>query len=176
MKNFTFIMVLIFLGLSNATGVAQGSWNELQFNPTANAGESMQFVSATEGWISLSSNQLLHTTNGSLWSVVTPNSTDVTSGIDAPGSRISFINPATGWVLKSLNAGNDNFSGAILYKTIDSGVNWSRTVLSTTTGDAGIQVQFVDANNGWVLIFNMNSGTPIFLKTSDGGTTWTPTN
>lgn len=172
MKNFTFTMVLIFLGLSNATGVAQGSWS-LQTNPTTKTGESMQFVSATEGWISLTSNQLLHTTNaGNLWSTVTPNATDVTSGgIDAPGSRISFINATTGWVLKTISDGFDNFSGAILYKTTDGGASWNRTVLSTTAEDAGVQVQFVDANNGWVLIFNMNTGTPTFLKTTDGGAT-----
>ena len=57
MKNFTLIMVLIFFGLSNVTGLAQGSWS-LQINPTSNAGESMQFVSADEGWIGLNSNQL----------------------------------------------------------------------------------------------------------------------
>lgn len=176
MKNFTFIMVLIVLGLSNATGVAQGSWS-LQTNPTTKAGESMQFVSASEGWIGLSSNQLLHTTNaGVLWNAISPSSTDITSGMDAPGSRVSFINSTTGWVLKSLTDSSENLLGAVLYKTTDSGLNWSRTVLSTTSGDAGIQVQFVDANNGWVLIFNMNTGTPTFLKTTDGGATWTPTN
>ena len=177
MKNFTFIMVLIFLGLSNATVVAQGSWT-LQTNPTAKTGESMQFVSATEGWISLTSNQLLHTTNaGSLWTTVTPNATDVSSGaVDAPGSRISFINASTGWVLKTLADVNDNFFGAVLYKTTNGGASWNRTVLSNVVEDAGVQVQFVDANNGWVLIFNMNSGTPTFLKTTDGGATWTPTN
>jgi photosystem II stability/assembly factor-like uncharacterized protein len=177
MKNFTYIMVLIFLGLSNATIVAQGTWNELQINPTAKAGESMQFVSATEGWISLSSNQLLHTTNGgNLWSVVTPNSTDVSFGIDAPGSRISFINPSIGWAMKTLSNSNEDALGVVLYKTTDGGANWIRTVLSTTANDAGIQVQFVDANNGWVLIFNMGTGIPKFLKTTDGGANWTTTN
>jgi photosystem II stability/assembly factor-like uncharacterized protein len=178
MKNFTFIMVLIFLGLSNATTVAQGSWS-LQTNPTTRSGESIQFVSATEGWIGLSSNQLLHTTNaGELWSIVTPNSTDVTGGMDAPGSRLSFIDTTTGWAFKTLNnpLNNDEYLGAVLYKTINGGSTWSRTVLSNTAGDAGIQVQFVDANNGWVLIFNMGTGTPTFLKTTDGGATWTPTN
>ena len=177
MKNFTLIMVLIFLGLSNATAVAQGSWT-LQTNPTAKTGESMQFVSATEGWVSLTSNQLLHTTNaGSLWTTVTPNATKISSGaVDAPGSRISFINASTGWVLKTLADINDNFFGAVLYKTTNGGASWNRTVLSNVVEDAGVQVQFVDANNGWVLIFNMNSGTPTFLKTTDGGATWTTTN
>lgn len=115
MKNFTFTMVLIFLGLSNATGVAQGSWS-LQTNPTTKTGESMQFVSATEGWISLTSNQLLHTTNaGVLWNAVSPSNTDITSGMDAPGSRVSFINSTTGWALKSLTDSSENLLGAVFY-------------------------------------------------------------
>ncbi|PWA05678.1 YCF48-related protein [Flavobacterium psychrotolerans] len=176
MKNFTLILVMIVFGLSSATLLAQGSWS-LQTNPTNKAGESMQFVSAAEGWIGLSSNQLLHTTNGGeLWSVVTPNSTDVTFGVDAPGSRVSFINPSTGWVMKTLSNTNGDMLGAVLYKTTNSGGTWSRTVLSTTAGDAGVQVQFVDATHGWVLIYNMTTGTPTFKKTIDGGTTWTTTN
>jgi len=167
---------MIFCRLSNSTALAQGTWS-LQNNPTSEAGESMQFVSATEGWIGLMSNQLLHTTNaGALWTAVTPNSTDVTFGMDAPGSRISFINPSTGWVLKSLGADYDNPSGAVLYKTTDNGLNWNRTVLSNTPGDIGVQVQFIDASYGWVSIYNFNTMVITFKKTTDGGANWTPTN
>ncbi len=176
MKNLILTLVMLITGLTTNSLNAQGTWN-LQNNPTSKAGESMQFVSATEGWISLSSNQLLHTTNaGGLWSIVTPNSTDVTFGMDAPGSRINFISPTTGWAMKTFTNTNKDALGVVLYKTTDGGANWSRSVLSTTADDAGIQVQFVDANNGWVLIFNMSTGTPKFLKTTDGGANWTTTN
>lgn len=176
MKNSILNLVLLITGLTINSLNAQGSWS-LQTNPTDEAGESMQFVSATEGWIGLTSNQLLHTTNaGSTWNIVIPNNTDVTFGMDAPGSRISFINPSTGWVMKTLSNVSEDILGAVLYKTTTSGASWSKTVLSTIPGDAGIQVQFVDANNGWVLIYNMNTGTPIFKKTTDGGANWTTTN
>ncbi len=175
MKKIVFCIGMVIFGLSNFTVSAQGSWF-LQNNPTTNSGESIQFVSANEGWIGLDSNQLLHTINGGInWNVVTPNSTDVTDGINAPGSRLSFINTTTGWAIKTL--GNNSAPlGAVLYKTTDGGTTWNKTVLSTTTGDAAIQVQFIDTNTGWVLIFNMNNGTPTFLKTINGGTTWTTTN
>lgn len=175
MKKIMLYFAIAFIGLTCHSAFGQGAWF-LQTNPTTDPGESMQFVSATEGWIGLKSNQLLHTTNaGTTWSVVTPNSTDVTDGMDAPGSRISFISTTTGWAFKTLGSNNSPL-GAVLYKTTNGGSTWSRTVLSTTIGDAAIQVQFVDANNGWVLIFNMNTSTPTFLKTTNGGTTWTTTN
>lgn len=169
-----YIAIAIF-GLTNTIAFGQGGWF-LQNNPTNYAGESMQFVSATEGWINLTSNALLHTTNGGVnWNVVIPNTTDVMTGYDAPGSRLSFLNDSTGWVIKTLGDGN-NPLGVVLFKTTNSGSTWQRTVLSSTAGDAAIQVQFVDANNGWVLIFNMTTGTPIFLKTTNGGANWTSTN
>ncbi len=175
MKNFILSVILLIIGLTTNLLNAQGSWFS-QTNPTTDSGESMQFVSATEGWINLTSNALLHTTNGGMnWQVVTPNATDVTAGIDAPGSRLSFVNATTGWVIKSLSS-SENPQGAVLYKTTTSGDSWQRTVLSTTAGDAAIQVQFVDVNNGWLMIFNMNTGTPTFKKTTDGGANWTDTN
>ena len=175
MKKVVFFLVMIILGLSSAVS-GQGTWT-LQTNPTAAADESMQFVSATEGWMSMDSNQLLHTTDaGATWNVVTPSATDVTWGMNAPGSRISFISPTTGWAVKTFGPNDTAANGAVLYKTTNGGSTWTRTVLSNTAGIAAIQVQFVDASNGWVLLFNMNTGTPAFFKTTDGGTTWVPTN
>ncbi len=173
MKKVVFFLVMIILGLSSAVG-AQGNWT-LQTNPTSAPGESIQFVSLTEGWISLDTNQLLHTTNsGTSWIPVTPGGSDVSWGMDAPGSRISFISPSTGWALKTLGP-DDVPNGAKVYKTTNGGLTWTGTQLSNTAGVGGVQVQFLDANNGWVLIFNMNTGVPTFLKTVDGGSTWTPT-
>jgi photosystem II stability/assembly factor-like uncharacterized protein len=175
MKNFILILVMLITGLTMNSLNAQGSWT-LQTNPTSDTGESIQFVSATEGWISLNSNKLLHTTNaGTIWNIVTPTD-DIIGGMDAPGSRISFVNVSTGWVMKSYADGNGNFSGTNLYKTTNGGTSWTKTVLSANIGDAGVQVQFVDVNNGWVLIYNMNTLTPTFLKTTDGGNTWSTTN
>ncbi|HWS60930.1 MAG TPA: YCF48-related protein, partial [Flavobacterium sp.] len=175
MKNFILTLVMLITGLTTNSLNAQGSWT-LQTNPTSDEGESMQFVSAIEGWIGLNSSQLLHTTNaGQTWNIITPTD-DMVGGMDAPGSRISFINATTGWIMKSSADDNGNFLGTNLYKTINGGSTWTRTILSTNAGDAGIQVQFVDANNGWVLIYNMDTSTPIFKRTTDGGATWTTTN
>ncbi|MBW8359658.1 MAG: T9SS type A sorting domain-containing protein [Weeksellaceae bacterium] len=175
MKRIVFFLAWMIFGSSTLV-FGQGTWT-LQTNPTTSPGVSMQFVSVTEGWISLDSNQLLHTTNGGInWNIVTPNSTDVTWGADAPGSRISFISPTTGWVIKTFGNIDNTPLGAVLYKTTNGGNTWTKTVLSNTFGDLGVKVQFVDANNGWILLYNMSTDTPTFLKTTDGGTTWVPTN
>jgi photosystem II stability/assembly factor-like uncharacterized protein len=191
MKNFILSLGVVILSLFNFTAFGQGGWT-LQTNPTNKTGGSMQFVSATEGWIDLipghgtlptdlPRNALLHTTNGGdSWNVVILNSNDVADGIEAPNSRISFVNPSIGWAIKTFTNPNGNPQedalGVVLYKTINGGATWNRTVLSNTIGDVGLQVQFVDANYGWISIYNMNTGTPTYLKTTDGGSNWTPTN
>jgi photosystem II stability/assembly factor-like uncharacterized protein len=176
MKKCILFIVAMFFGLFNIVALAQGGWF-LQNNPTTSRGVSTKFVSATEGWINLSQNALLHTTNGGTnWNVVVPNTTDITVGFDATSQQMSFINSSTGWVMKSLTNSNEDALGAVVYRTINGGATWNRTVLSNTIGDVGIQLQFVDSNYGWALVYNMNTGTPTFLKTTNGGTNWTPTN
>lgn len=175
MKKLVLFFGFALLGFVSNNAIAQVNWVQ-QTNPTSEFGETIQFVTATEGWINLGSNALLHTTDaGSNWQVVTPNPGEICAGLDAPGSRLSFVNSTTGWVIKTLGD-FDNPLGAVLYKTTNSGSTWIRTVLSSTAGDAAIEVQFVDANNGWVLVFNFGTNAFTFLKTINGGTTWTPTN
>ena len=81
----------------------------------------------------------------------------------------------TGWIIGSIG-GFNNPAGAVLFYTANSGVNWQKKVLSTVPGDFGFQVQFVDINNGWLLIFNFASQVATFLRTTDGGNNWVPFN
>ena len=64
--------------------------------------------------------------------------------------------------------------GAVVYQTTDGGSTWSRKVLSAAAGDAGIQIQFIDDNNGWATVANLLNGGGSFLRTTDGGNTWNP--
>ena len=174
MKTKLLLLLLVF-GLASVPMVAQGTWN-LQTNPTTDSGLSTKFVSATEGWMNLSSNKLLHTTNGGTnWNVVLPSATDVTFGFDAGASTLSFVNPSTGWVIKTLTNTSEDFLGAVVYKTTNSGDSWQRTEVSSTLGEAAIQLQFIDSNNGWLVLYNLNTNAPRFLRTTDGGATWLPT-
>lgn len=149
----------------------------LQTNPlgTRMCG-AMQFVSATEGWISIAPGGLLHTTNGgTTWTETILHPTDVLGSPSDPGLNLSFISPTTGWVLKTFGT-FENPQGAVVYKTTDGGATWNKKVISTTTGDVGFQLQFVDANTGWLIVYNFSTGIPTFLKTTDGGSNWVPVN
>ena len=178
MKKITLFLEMVLLGFLSFNATAQGSWN-LQNNPvqsTANVGK-VQFVSATEGWVSISPGFLLHTVDsGTTWTeMANPFSGDVISSLSNPAENLHFINATTGWVIKTLGT-ESSPQGAVIYKTTNGGTNWQRTVISQVTGDAGIQIQFIDANNGWLIVYNMNTGVPTFLKTTNGGANWSSTN
>jgi photosystem II stability/assembly factor-like uncharacterized protein len=160
---------------SNNTPI-NSDW-KLQTKPistTADLGK-VQFVSAIEGWISISKGGLLHTTDGgTTWTEVPLDHPQVMicSMID-PAFNMCFISPSTGWVIKTFGTEPIYDShGAVIYKTTDGGLNWQRTVLSQIEEDTGGQIQFIDANNGYVSIVNMGSGLGKYYKTTDGGTTW----
>ena len=136
----------------------------------------IQFVSSTEGWISASNGQLLHTTNsGATWSVVTASGNDTVAVLTDPSRAMSFGNSTTGWLIGSLGS-FDAPNGAVLYNTTNGGTTWSRQLLASWS--MGLIVQFVDANNGWALVGNggFNSITSAALMhTTNGGATWSQT-
>ena len=176
MKHFliTLAALVFFGGHANAI---QG-WS-LQTNPLGPQGDptpalgKVQFVSATEGWISSDDGSLLHTTNGGTqWTVVTPGGTDTVGFNDSNSNGVDFINSTTGWAIGTLG-GFGNPHGAVLYNTTNSGGNWSRKLISSWT--FGFGVQFVDANNGWATVFNgpfPSNVSAAIVHTTNGGTTW----
>jgi photosystem II stability/assembly factor-like uncharacterized protein len=173
---FSFLIVNCTLKID----ICYSQWT-LQTNPLSSSANmcKIQFVSPTEGWISVAnnipnSNALLHTTNaGNSWIVVSPFLNDSLGG-PVGDIGLCFINSSTGWVINTLNTQANRY-GAVIFKTINGGVNWQRNVVSQNTGDGGYQIQFNDASNGWVSIFssagsNLNQN---ILKSTNGGNNWT---
>lgn len=173
MKRSLLICVVTYLLLTNVN--AQSGWT-LQTNPLGTSIGKVQFVSATQGWISVSNSaKLLATTDGgSDWSVQIMSSTDTVWSLSDPAVNLSFINASTGWVLKSFGYGFGDSRGAVIYKTTDGGLNWGRNVISQINGDFGFNIQFINQNIGWFSFANLNSGTGNLYKTTDGGTNWNP--
>ncbi len=177
MKKLLALSVMFIISLSSYSLKAQGSWT-LQTNPLGTEDSAMvgkvQFVSSTEGWISVSSGaKLLHTTNaGTDWSVVTMSPSDTVASLSDPSVNLSFVNSTTGWVIKSFGTDFSNVSGAVIYKTTNAGIDWQRKILSQNAGDLGFQIQFIDANIGWATVANINSGVGYIYKTTDGGDSW----
>ncbi|MDI6804607.1 MAG: YCF48-related protein [Bacteroidota bacterium] len=174
MKLSLLICVVTCLLFTNVN--AQTGWT-LQTNPlgTSNLGK-VQFVSPIHGWISVSnSSKLLSTTNsGSVWSVQTMSTIDTVWSFSDPAVNLSFIDTSTGWVLKSFGTDFGDTRGAVVYKTIDGGNNWTRKVLSQSNGDFGFYIQFVDATTGWLAVANLGTVSGSLYKTTDGGTNWNP--
>ncbi len=149
--------------------------NPLGIGDTAMIGK-VQFVSATEGWISGSRGSFLHTTNaGENWTVVEPFPDDTLwSPSDQAQGVMSWVNQTHGWKINSIGPAFGVSYGVVIHKTTNGGNTWEKKILSTTSGDFGNAIQFVDENHGWVLIFNFSTWGATFLRTIDGGENWTP--
>ena len=168
--------VLLFIFFSSIS-FAQTGWveqtNPLGFGEDAMLGK-VNFVSATEGWIACGKGGFLHTTDGGAnWIFVNPFPSDTVECFSDPSVSMSWVGTTHGWNINTIGSINDG-NGAVVYKTTNAGINWSKVTLSNESGDCGIQLQFLDINNGWTVIYNFNSGLATFLRTTDGGNTWSP--
>jgi photosystem II stability/assembly factor-like uncharacterized protein len=177
MKKLLYLIAMLVIGLTSNLLKAQSGWS-LQTNPLG-IGDSaiigkVQFVSPSEGWISGGRGDLLHTTDAGVnWMVVTPFPNDTVWCSSDPAVSMSWVNPTHGWKINSIGA-VDSSHGVVIHRTTDGGSTWVKDVLSTVEGDFGFQIQFVDINNGWLLIFNFSTQVATFMKTTDGGNNWNP--
>jgi photosystem II stability/assembly factor-like uncharacterized protein len=113
------------------------------------------FANQDQGWIAADSGIILATQNGgATWE-------QQTSGVNVTLRFIQFINANIGWV-----CGED---GVVLHTT-NGGSNW--TPQSTNTTFYLQWIDFVDSHNGFIAGGNYTDNSSIFLKTTDGGTTW----
>lgn len=176
MKKALYLLTLLVILITSNLLLAQGSWT-LQTNPMGYLDSTeigkVQFVSSTEGWISSGKGNLLHTTDaGANWVVVTPFPNDTVWNSSDPAVSMSWVNQTHGWEINSIGPEYGKSYGVVIHQTSDGGNNWQKKVLSTVQGDFGFQIQFVDINNGWLLIFNFSTQISTFLKTTDGGNNW----
>ena len=176
MNKLLFILGLLVIGFTSKPSEAQTGWS-LQNNPLPDGTllGKIQFVSPTEGWISANKGDLLHTTDaGATWIRVVPFPNDTVFSIMEPAINMWWVDKDHGWKMNGIGTGLDNAQGAVIHKTTDGGITWEKKVLSATEGDAGIQVQFVDENNGWASVYNPSSGNIRIMRSTDGGVNWSP--
>ncbi|MCD6181937.1 MAG: T9SS type A sorting domain-containing protein [Candidatus Cloacimonetes bacterium] len=176
MKKLFFLIAMLIIGLTSNVLDAQSGWT-LQTNPLGSGESAMigkvQFVSPTEGWISGALGDLLHTTDaGDNWLVVTPFPNDTLWSFSDPARTMSWVDPMHGWQINAIGQEFGVSSGVVIHRTIDGGNTWIKDVLSTEEDDVGVQIQFVDINNGWLLYVNLSTWVATFLKTTDGGNNW----
>lgn len=112
------------------------------------------FLDTQRGWACGNGGVAYSTTDGGrTWSFVA-------TGADTTLSSIQFVSPNEGWTT-SIGGG--------IYHSVDGGASWT---LQHDVGESHPNLQsarFFDASHGWVV------GGRTFLKTQDGGRTWTRT-
>ena len=135
----------------------------------------ISFIDAENGFgvgTSANPNSILYTSDGGkTWSTL-PAFPDTS----LTPKKISFLNIKTGFLLCSNSPEENGISGenGVLYATNDGGETWAKTAdLSTFLRDYGFPSYFrmFDAQNG--IICCQESGTMEYLRTKDGGKTWT---
>lgn len=168
---------LIVLSLSFLSiAFAQTGWveqtNPLGFGEQAMVGK-VHFVSDTEGWISANGGRFLHTTDGgNNWEIIDPFPQDTVWNFSDPAVDMCWVNENYGWRLNILGTNFNDARGALLYKTTNGGINWTKKYVSTEDSVVAAQVEFVDESYGWIILYDLGIGDRKILKTTDGGNNW----
>ncbi|MFI5252253.1 MAG: YCF48-related protein [Bacteroidota bacterium] len=148
-----------------------GSWTQQPVGSGA-IGFAVQFIDANNGWVTTGngsfqnlSGSILHSTDGgNTWSL------QYTTGANAIISSISFVDINNGWAVIDSFSSNHNglVSPAVIIHTTNGGVTWTSQFTDNTPGIFEA-IQFLDANNGWVV-----GDSAKVLHTTNGGSSWTP--
>jgi len=137
---------------------AGATWVQ-QTSPTTNQLNDVYALSATDVWAVGSTGTIIHTTDGTNWSVVATAGLTVTlNAVQGRGSTV--------WV----GGGADNVACTIRYTT-DGGTVWNAPVTNPSL-DQCTDLSFVDANTGFASLDAGNGAKPIMF-TTDGGVNWT---
>ena len=133
------------------------TWTRTAFTATT-ALESVQFPTATTGYITGDDGAVYSTTDGGAhWTRTAAGASDVLL------SGLSFVDATRGWVCGG--QGNEEFYGGRCYATTDGGATWKD--VSPDSDMVITDCSFVSATEGWVV----GEDQTVF-HTTDGGATW----
>jgi photosystem II stability/assembly factor-like uncharacterized protein len=157
-----------YLGWSNGGAVHKSTNGGVNFSTILSAGDvrSLSFINSQTGWaISFFGGDMYYyihtyttTNSGSNWI-----RRDSMNGFN--NKAIQFINESTGYVLAYKN-------NAWIFKTTNSGVNWTRDSLSNYKFRG---MYFVNTLTGWIVGYASTGGSNI-SRTTNGGINWTDQN
>lgn len=85
-----------------------------------------------------------------------------------------FLDPLHGWAVGNWAPGSS--LALIVFRTIDGGTSWSHTEIPGIPTGCCPTIDFVDSQHGWLEYgdeFQRPLALPRFLRTVDGGATWT---
>lgn len=150
------LALILVLFLSSSSALGANSWVSRSSSTTQDLND-VQFMSASTGIAAGNNRNIIRTTNyGRTWSVVSEAAVaDNFNGISFPTSLVGYA------------AGLASGGGGVLYKSTDSGANWS---LVPTDISVFNDVFFFDALTGWQAT---TAAVNLLSKTVDGGSAWT---
>ncbi|MCI0329620.1 MAG: dockerin type I domain-containing protein [candidate division Zixibacteria bacterium] len=82
-----------------------------------------------------------------------------------------FFSPDSGFVVGSIGADYHTGYGRVLF-TSDGGSTWATRYAGTRSEELCWKIQFLNRTTGYVSIENFSLGPTYYLKTTDGGGTW----
>ena len=132
------------------------TWHQIFSFSSYNVSD-IHFVNALTGFAA-GNNTLLSTTDGGT-SWINHNQT-------GNYFKIKFINDQTGWV----GGENTSYSGGVIKRTTDGGSSWGDVPVNCYL----TSFDFIDLNTGFISGYNnSNYDQPVFVKTLNGGSSWT---
>lgn len=171
MKTLKNLLGIALLAYSNYA-VAQFGWQSTN-NPLGTdtlLGE-IQWIDQNNAWISSGKGTLLHTLDGGQnWDRVAPFPGDTLFVSSDASMGMSWPDANHGYLLATKGTGMFSSSGVEFIKSTDAGISWTKMQVDSQARSA-LQVQFVDANHGWISMFSFSAGLKV-LRTTDGGSNW----
>jgi photosystem II stability/assembly factor-like uncharacterized protein len=92
---------------------------------------------------------------------------------DTEPSDLLFIDDANGFVLADSST-NGQFITSLLIKTMDGGQTWQHLPINNMTGNS-FKCSFLNSNEGFIAGRGPGGNSGMFMKTIDGGLSWTNT-
>jgi photosystem II stability/assembly factor-like uncharacterized protein len=81
-----------------------------------------------------------------------------------------FLTPQTGWMGGTTSDDDGRQIRPAVIRTDDGGTTWHRSSFPSQTVGNPIDIQFLDPERGWLVVWNDNPSA--LFKTRDGGATW----
>lgn len=172
MQKISFNKIILFNFLLLATGMKAQTWQVLPNSPTSLSfrHDDLFFIDPDTGWV-CNVDGFIYNTNdgGETWNTLVEN--------DSMSWRcIGFANGSKGW---AGNLGIGNWSPTIdtfpLYETLNGGLSWSRVETISGPLPPGICGIYVYSEEIIFALGRYHGPATCFLKTMDGGATWTST-
>jgi photosystem II stability/assembly factor-like uncharacterized protein len=136
------------------------TWLKLYIQDNGCVPFALDVLDESHAWLSCNHN-LLRTSDGSNWQVITS-----LSGDDLLRD-VAFVTPKIGWITLYSDPAT-----SVIYRTIDSGKSWTSQLTFCLTG-ADIYTSFVDTMRGWVVQYSCVTDAIEIWGTDDGGMDWT---